>query len=73
MLYVHAGVLPGESEEVIEGVVLHNNPEGIVASWAGLDTESGIVKYQVAMGTSEGMSDVSSSLKIRHCNEFMFR
>jgi hypothetical protein len=64
MLYVHAGVLPGESEEVIDGVVLHNDPKGIVASWAGLDTESGIMKYQVAMGTSEGTSELWPSFRL---------
>ena len=54
MLYVHAGVLGGESEEVIDGFVLHNDPERILASWSAIDPESQILGYKVAVGTSPG-------------------
>ena len=54
MTYVHAGVLNGESEELIDGYVLHNDPDGIKASWGATDLQSGIVEYLVAIGTSIG-------------------
>ena len=54
MNIVHAGVLSGQSEEVIDGVVLHNDPDGILGSWKATDAESGIMRYMVAVGTSEG-------------------
>ena len=56
MLYVHAGVLTSESEEVIDGVVLHNDPTGILASWKAIDPESGVKQYVVAVGTGPGKS-----------------
>ena len=54
MLYSHAGVLSGNSEQLIDGLVIHNNPVGIRASWDGSDPESGITEYKVAIGTSVG-------------------
>ena len=56
MLLVHAGVLSAESEEVIDGYVLHNDPEGVLASWSGMDPESGIMEYRVAIGTTPGQT-----------------
>ena len=56
-MYVHAGVLSGESEEVIDGYVWQNNPEGIKGSWKAMDPESGISDYVISIGTSQG--DVS--------------
>lgn len=55
MLWVHAGVLAGSSEEVIDGYVIHNDEHGISASWSGLDSESGIRDYIVSIGTSPGI------------------
>ena len=54
MLYVHGGVLAGESEELIDGVILHNDPAGIQASWAAVDLESDVKQYMVAIGTQPG-------------------
>ena len=54
MLYTHAGVPDGESEEVIDGVILHNDPNGIQASWGAVDPESGVRTYMVAVGTQPG-------------------
>ena len=56
MLYSHAGVLSGDSEQLIDGLVIHNNQVGIRASWDGSDPESGITEYKVAIGTSAGES-----------------
>ena len=55
MMWVHAGVLAGTSEEVIDGYVIHNDEHGISASWKGLDPESGIRDYIVTIGTSPGV------------------
>ena len=54
ILYVHAGVWSGESEEVVDGFVWHNNPNGIKGSWKAIDPESGIAEYIVSVGTSPG-------------------
>ena len=54
VVYIRAGVLAGKSEEVVDGFVWQNNPHGIKASWKGLDPESGVVNYQVSVGTSPG-------------------
>ena len=55
MSYVHAGVLAGDSEVVIDGYVYQNDPNGILASWNGYDSESGISAYVVGIGTAPGM------------------
>ena len=54
MLYVHAGVLTDETEEVVNGFVYQNNPEGILGSWKAIDPESGILEYRVSVGIAEG-------------------
>ena len=36
------------------GEVIHDDQNGITASWLGFDHESGIVKYLLAVGTGEG-------------------
>ena len=54
MLYVHAGVLTDVTEEVVNGFVYQNNPEGILGSWKAIDLESGIIEYRVSVGTAEG-------------------
>ena len=54
MIYVHAGVLLGGSEEIIDGFVVHNDENGIQASWAGRDVESGVKQYYVGIGTAQG-------------------
>ena len=55
MLYVKAGVLGEETEEVIDGYVRQNNPSGILGSWRGMDPESGIRGYRVSVGTAPGL------------------
>ena len=54
MLFVHAGVLLGESEELVDGYVVHNDENGIQASWGAMDGESDISEYFVGIGTAEG-------------------
>ena len=45
----------GPDESVNEdGEIIHDDHYGIPASWVGYDHESGIVRYLVAVGTSEG-------------------
>ena len=55
MIFVHAGVLSGESEELEDGYVIHSDKNGILASWGGSDGESGIKEYLVGIGSSGGM------------------
>ena len=56
MIFVHAGVLSGESEELLDGYVIHNDENGIMASWSASDAESGIGEYLVGIGTKKGMT-----------------
>ena len=56
MIFVHAGVLSGESEELLDGYVIHNDENGIIASWSASDVESGIGEYLVGIGTKKGMT-----------------
>ena len=53
-MYVHGGVLGGQSEQLIEDHVIHNDPTSLPASWKGRDSESGIMEYLVAIGTGPG-------------------
>lgn len=53
---MHAGALLGESEELIDGYVVHHNEDGIQASWTAIDVESGIQEYLVGIGTARGNS-----------------
>ena len=60
MIFVHAGVLLGESEELVDGYVIHNDENGIQASWAGRDVESGVKEYYVGVGTAQGRVPVAT-------------
>ncbi|XP_052219885.1 uncharacterized protein LOC127837088 [Dreissena polymorpha] len=50
--------LPTEDEEVDQGQVLHNDPYGIRLSWSSRDSESGISKYEVAIGTNDNKEKI---------------
>ena len=54
MTFVHAGVLLGDAEELVNDYVVHNDEYGIAASWGAVDSESDISEYYVAIGTAEG-------------------
>ena len=56
MNYVRAGAIDGEREVKQGGFVVHNEPDGIWASWLATDHQSGIDTYMVAMGTSPGLA-----------------
>ncbi|KAI0241220.1 hypothetical protein LSAT2_032838 [Lamellibrachia satsuma] len=58
MSFVHAGTLLGESEELIDGYIVHNDENGIQASWGAVDGESDISEYYVGIGTAQGQTDV---------------
>ena len=64
MVYVHAGVIDGETEELENGFVIHTENEGIWISWLGVDHESQIDNYYVAVGTSEGNSTYACTSKL---------
>ena len=51
MAYVRAGILNGQPEEKFHGFVYQNDPSGIQASWLGIDGQSSIKSYFVAVGT----------------------
>ena len=67
---MHAGALLGESEELIDGYVVHNNQDGIQASWTAVDLESGVREYLVGIGTAEGIYNLlivlSYYLKVKY-------
>ncbi|KAH3708787.1 hypothetical protein DPMN_068246 [Dreissena polymorpha] len=50
--------LPTEDEEVDQGKVLHNDQYGIRLSWSSMDSESGISKYEVAVGTNYSIEKI---------------
>ena len=54
MTFVHAGVVSGTPENLVDGYVHHSDLEGIYASWGAEDTISGISEYWVAIGSGEG-------------------
>ena len=54
MLFVHAGVFVGESEEVVDGYVIHNDENGIQGSWGAMDAQSGVTEYYVGIGMAPG-------------------
>ena len=56
MAFVHAGVLSRASEELLDGYVIHNDENGIMASWSATDVESGIGEYLVGIGTRKGVT-----------------
>ena len=64
MVYVYAGVIDGETEELENGFVIHTENEGIWISWLGVDHESQIDNYYVAVGTSEGNSTCACTSKL---------
>ena len=59
MLYAHAGVLAGEMEQVMDdGFIHHSDETSLPGSWEGLDPESGIQEYLVAIGTTPGIQSI---------------
>ncbi len=52
MRYVRGGNVDGEVEEVINGYIFQNSRSTIKASWLGVDGQSGIKNYWVAVGTA---------------------
>ena len=52
MRYVRGGNLDGGAEEVINGFLIQNSLSTIKASWLGVDGQSGIKNYWVAVGTA---------------------
>ena len=65
MNYVRAGAIDGEREVKQGGFVVHNEPDGIWASWLATDHQSGIDTYMVAMGTSPGELSIIAFLYMR--------
>ena len=49
---------PFGAEEALneDGEVIHDDQQGITASWLGFDHESGIVNYLLAVGSGEGIA-----------------
>ncbi len=58
MRYVRGGNLDGEVEEVIHGYLFQNSRSTIQASWLGVDGQSGIKNYWVAVGTAPSTEDI---------------
>ncbi|XP_070573548.1 uncharacterized protein [Ptychodera flava] len=51
-----------QEEEIIDGFVLQTDIEGIKAFWEATDFQSGVVDYQISVGTSPGGNDVLNSI-----------
>ena len=51
MLFVRAGSVDGDHEEVLNGYVYQSDRSGILASWRGVDPESHVKSYWVAVGS----------------------
>ncbi len=64
MVYVRAGVIDGEVEEVVNGYVYQSDLENIEASWSAVDGESGIAEYFVSVGTSNDRKYTEVILRI---------
>ncbi|XP_033637389.1 uncharacterized protein LOC117298318 isoform X2 [Asterias rubens] len=58
MRYVRGGNLDGGAEEVINGFLIQNSLSTIKASWLGVDGQSGIKNYWVAVGTASNAEDI---------------
>ncbi|XP_048250793.1 uncharacterized protein LOC124111176 [Haliotis rufescens] len=58
MKWVYVGIFSGSSEELINGYVIQSDNSGIMATWFATDHESGISSYAIAVGTTEGGTDV---------------
>ncbi|KAI8482777.1 hypothetical protein Bbelb_394390 [Branchiostoma belcheri] len=59
IINVKIGVTAGEPEELEDGYVLHTDLQGIQAAWLATDSESGVVSYWMAVGTTSGADDIS--------------
>ena len=59
MIYINAGNLDGELEELIKGFVYQSSPTTIKASWLAVDGESGIKNYWVAVGTTPSQYEIN--------------
>lgn len=58
MLFVYAGTVAGDHEDIVDGFVWSSDLGGIQASWEGVDPESHVEEYQVAVGTTPGRQQV---------------
>ena len=51
MIFVRAGSVDGDHEEVLNGYVYQSDRSGILASWRGVDSESQVKSYWIAVGS----------------------
>ena len=51
MIYVRAGSVDGDHEEILNGYVYQSDRSGILASWRGVDPESQVKSYWIAVGS----------------------
>ncbi|XP_048258717.1 uncharacterized protein LOC124137708 isoform X1 [Haliotis rufescens] len=58
MKWVYVGIFSGNKEELIDGYVTQSDPSSIKATWFAMDSESAIKSYMVAIGTTQGGTDV---------------
>ncbi|XP_046574117.1 uncharacterized protein LOC124282192 [Haliotis rubra] len=58
MEWVYVGIFSGSEEELIDGYVIQSDPSAIKATWFATDSESGIKSYMVAVGTTNGGTDI---------------
>ena len=52
--------------------MVHDDQNGITASWLGFDHESGIVKYLLAVGTGEGRDLLNYGIRLQNFKSILF-
>ncbi|XP_076085326.1 uncharacterized protein LOC143056125 [Mytilus galloprovincialis] len=55
--WLKVGTLVSGEEEKVHGYVWQANTKGIKAAWLAVDPESGVIGYEVAVGTTPGGTD----------------
>ena len=53
-MWLKVGTLVSGVEEKVDGYVWQAGTKGIKAAWLAIDPESGIIGYEVAVGTTPG-------------------
>ncbi|XP_041378093.1 uncharacterized protein LOC121390363 [Gigantopelta aegis] len=56
--WVHVGIFEGDEEEVVDGKVIQQDPNGIKATWFATDAQSGVTSYKIAVGNTPGSNNV---------------
>ena len=64
LFQLYIGMFGPEESLNDDGEIIHDDHYGIPASWVGYDHESGIVRYLLAVGTSEGTYSIRPHIHV---------